>query len=156
MSLFRRRYGAGALHLLAHLAAFGLAGYALAQIVDGGQVGDFALWFIGAAVVHDLVFFPLYSALDRLLRRALPRRRLRPAGINYLRVPALLSGLLLLIYFPLILGLAGHNYFRASGHHLAGYARNWLLITAGLFAGSALVYAVRRAARRLSGGRSPK
>lgn len=144
------------MHLLAHLAAFGLAAYAVAQIVDGGQASDFVLWFIGAAVVHDLLFFPLYSVLDRVLGRVLPRRRPRSPGINYLRVPALLSGLLLLIYLPLILGLAGHNYFRASGHHLDGYVGNWLLITAGLFAGSALVYVIRRARGRLSRSRSPR
>ena len=41
------------------------------------------------------------------------------------------------------------------GHHLDGYARNWLLITAALFAASALVYAVGGCARarRVTHGR---
>ena len=30
-----------------------------------------------------------------------------------------------------------------SGHHLTHYLRNWLLITAVLFVGSGLIYAVR-------------
>jgi hypothetical protein len=37
------------------------------------------------------------------------------------------------------------------GHHVHGYGRNWLLITAGLFLASALIYA----ARTLT-GRSPR
>jgi hypothetical protein len=63
--------------------------------------------------------------------------------INYVRAPALISGLLLLVYFPLIFGTAENTYFGATGHHLHGYARNWLLITAALFTGSALLYALR-------------
>jgi ABC-type transport system involved in cytochrome c biogenesis permease component len=105
MSLFVRRYGARPLHLLAHLAAFAIAAYALTQIIDGG------------------------------------------AAVNHVRAPALISGLLLVVYFPLILGPAGKTYLHATGHHLHGYLRNWLLITAGLFAGSALVYAIRVRAR---------
>jgi hypothetical protein len=58
-------------------------------------------------------------------------------------VPALISGLLLLIYLPLISGAADHGYFLRSGHHIEGYLRNWLLISASLFLGSALIYALR-------------
>jgi hypothetical protein len=50
---------------------------------------------------------------------------------------------LLLVYFPVIFGPGDSTYFAATGHHLHGYGRNWLLITAVLFLGSALVYAVR-------------
>lgn len=140
-----RRYGAGPLHLIAHVAAFAIAGYALAQILNGGSIVNFIGWFAGAAVLHDIVFLPLYSVLDRLAGHGIRARvseRHAPV-INHLRAPALISGLLLLVYFPLILGSADHNYFRASGHHVAGYARNWLLITAALFAGSAVIYAIR-------------
>jgi fumarate reductase subunit D len=152
MSFFRRRYGAGPLHLLAHVAAFVIAVYAFAQIFSGGKVVNFVAWFVGAAVLHDLVFFPLYSGLDRLAHHG-TRRHLHRHDvpvINYLRVPALISGLLLLIYFPLILGLPDRNYLHATGHPIEGYARNWLLITAALFTGSALLYAIRlrRRARR--------
>jgi hypothetical protein len=130
--------------LLVHAAAFGVAGYALAQIIRGGSVVSFAVWFAGAAVLHDLVLLPLYSLLDRLARPALRRRpTLRVPLVNHVRVPALISGLLLLVYFPSILGLSDANYFADTGHHLEGYARNWLEITAVLFAASALVYAIR-------------
>jgi hypothetical protein len=139
-----RSLTAVSLHLLVHAAAFAVAAYALAQIVRGGSVVNFIFWFAGAAVLHDLVLLPLYSLLDRVAR--LPRR-LRPAPrvrvINHIRAPALISGVLLLVYFPSILGLSDRNYYAASGHHLHGYARNWLAITAVLLAGSVLVYVIR-------------
>ena len=145
MSFLRRRYGASPLHLLAHAAAFVIAAYAFAQGFRGGKVVNFVAWFFGAAVLHDLVFFPLYSGLDRLAHHATRHRgrKHEVAVVNYVRVPALISGLLLLIYFPLILGLVDRTYFHASGQHLEGYTRNWLLITAALFTGSAVLYAIR-------------
>jgi hypothetical protein len=152
MTLFRRRYGSTPLHLLAHLAAFAIAAFALAQIIDGGRWVNFVAWFVGAALLHDIVFLPLYSLLDRLAHGGARRLHMRTppfvrdAGVplvNHIRAPALISALLLLVYFPLILGSAEPAYLRATGHHLSGYVRNWLLITAALFLGSAIVYAVR-------------
>ncbi len=146
-ALLKRRYGAGGLHLIAHLAAFAIAGYALAQIIRGGRAVNFVVWFAGAALLHDIIFLPLYSLLDRLAGHGVHgphlRTRLRVPVINYVRAPALISGLLLLVYFPVILGSSENTYFGATGHHLHGYARNWLLVTATLFAGSAVLYALR-------------
>jgi uncharacterized membrane protein len=143
-----RLYGANPLHLAAHLAVFGVSAYAIAQILEGGFVENFLIWFAGAALLHDLVFLPLYTVLDGVASRA------RRPAINYLRVPALISGVLLLVYFPLILVRADGNYVRSTGHHVEHYVRNWLLITAALFAGSALVYLVRRfAGGGVPGGR---
>jgi hypothetical protein len=65
-TMFTRRYGASPLHLLGHIAAFTICAYALAQIVSGGAAVNFAVWFAGAALLHDLVFLPLYSLLDRV------------------------------------------------------------------------------------------
>jgi hypothetical protein len=152
VAFFTRRYGASPLHLLAHLAAVVLCAYALAQIISGGAAVNFAVWFGAAAVLHDLVFLPLYSLLDRLghgwarrVHMTAPRALRHPDVpiVNHLRAPALISGLLLLTYFPLILGSSGSTYLDATGHHLHGYMRNWLLITAALFVGSATVYAIR-------------
>jgi hypothetical protein len=125
--------------------AFAIAGYAVAQIVQRGAEVNFVAWFAGAALLHDLVLLPVYSVLDRVARRGRrgPRTRARPGAINYVRVPAAISGLLLLVYFPLIFGLSDRNYFAASGHHLHGYALRWLLISAALFGCSAVVYALR-------------
>lgn len=155
MTGFRRLYGSHPLHLIGHLAVFLVAGWAIDQIVGGGTVINWIAWFLGAALLHDLVLLPLYSLLDRLLGRVATAggaaRRL-PA-VNHLRVPAVISGILLLVYFPLILGYSSKNYRNDTGHSLAGYTRNWVLVTAGLFVGSALIYAVRTTRRR---PRSPR
>jgi hypothetical protein len=151
----RRRYGSGPLHLLGHLAVFFIAAWAIAQILGGGAVVNWTAWFVGAVLLHDLVLVPLYSALDRglgLAGRRRPRGFRRPIG-NHLRVPAAISGILLVVYFPLILGLSATNYRNDTGHRLEGYTRNWLLITAGLFLASAIVYLIR-AAPRSGPGRS--
>jgi hypothetical protein len=147
---FGQRYGAGGLHLLGHLAAFAVAAYALAQIVHSGRVVNFVAWFGGAAILHDVVFLPLYSLLDRLASHRVHRARPRAAVplINHVRVPALISGLLLLVYFPLILDTADRTYLGASGHHPAGYLRNWVLISVALFGGSAIAYGFRTRLRR--------
>jgi hypothetical protein len=144
LQLFRRLYGTSPLHLLAHLAAFAIAVFALTQIINGGIVINFIVWFGGAAVLHDLVAFPLYSGLDRIARVGTGERVSRRVPvINHVRAPALISGVLLLVYFPLILKTADSTYFSATGHHVHGYLRNWLLITAALFLASATIYAVR-------------
>ena len=149
MTGFRRLYGAHPLHLIGHVAVFFVAGWAIQQILGSGVVVNWIAWFLGAALLHDLVLLPLYSVLDRLLGRVVPAAgRGRPPAINYVRVPAVISGILLLVYFPLILGYSGKNYRNDTGHSLAGYTRNWLLITVGLFVGSILVYAVRSRRRR--------
>ncbi|NJQ01652.1 hypothetical protein [Streptomyces zingiberis] len=85
----------------------------------------------------------------------------RTAGgrVNHIRVPALFSGLLLLVWWPLITG-PPDCYTAATGLDGEGFGRRWLLVTAALFAvsaGWALVSAVRgRAAgpgRRDAAGR---
>jgi hypothetical protein len=134
-----RSLAAAAAQLTAQGLAFAIAAYAVAQIVRGGSVVNFAVWFGGAAVLHDLVLLPGYSVLDRVTGHRRERAPQRVPLVNYIRAPALISGLLLLIYFPLILGLSADNYFAATGHHLHGYLGHWLEITAILFAGSALL-----------------
>lgn len=142
---FKRRYGARPIHLVVHVVGLAIAAYALAQLLGEKRWVNFAAWFLAAAVLHDLVLLPVYTALDHVLRARLPGRPAehRVPIVNHVRAPALISGLLLLIYFPLILGPAGPAYFSATGHHPSGYLRNWLLITLALFGGSAAVYAVR-------------
>ncbi len=140
----RRGYGGSALHLLAHGLGFALAAYALAQVFRAGGAVSFAVWLLGAALLHDLLLLPAYSLADRLLSRAARRVARLPGAVNYVRVPALLSGLLLLIHFPMILGLSEHRYFLASGRHLGGtYARNWAFVSVALFAGAAVLYGIR-------------
>ncbi|MGO9902804.1 MAG: hypothetical protein ACLP0J_24645 [Solirubrobacteraceae bacterium] len=156
---FKRRYGASPLHLLAHIVMFAIVAYAIVQLLGQKHWVNWAGWFLAAALLHDLVLLPAYSALDAASHSFLRRVHLHlPGGdprdpahvplVNHVRAPALISGLLLLIYFPLILGPAGPGYLSASGHHPSGYLRNWLLITLSLFIASAVIYAVRVRSRR--------
>jgi hypothetical protein len=159
MEGFRRLYGSSPLHLVGHVAVLFVAGWAIDQIVDGGSVVNWLAWFLGAALLHDLVLLPVYAGLDRVLGRAAPshsRPPRAPAVINHLRMPAAISGILLLVYFPVILGYSAHNYRADTGHRLTGYTRNWLLITAVLFACSGLVYALRATRHRRHRPRDPR
>ena len=154
-----RWYGANPLHLLALLGCFALAGYAAAQLVPSRPLGV-AVWFLGAVVAHDLLLVPLYSLADRSATAAIRHRApaLPTIGwINYLRVPAALSGLLLLVWFPLILRL--HTRYHASTTLSADlYLWHWLGVTGVLFLLSAITFALRlRTARRPASppGRQP-
>lgn len=135
----RRLYGEGPLHLILLTATFCLAGYAGVRLLDGDTVGVL-LWFAGSAVLHDLVLLPVYAGADRALRAALGPRR---ALVNFVRVPAFLSGLLLLVWFPLITRRTERRYEAAAGTSPDVYFGNWLLITGALFALSALWLLVR-------------
>jgi len=150
-SAWRRTYGANPLQLLALLGCFALSGWAALQVARAPLAVRTGLWFLAAVIAHDLVLFPLYALLDRSLGSLTHRIRHRPApgsSVNYVRVPALLSGLLLLVFAPGILRRGGQAFGRASGLDQSPYLGRWLAITAVLFLGSAVVYAVRRGSRR--------
>ncbi|MFE6157658.1 hypothetical protein ACFQ7F_01910 [Streptomyces sp. NPDC056486] len=150
----RRWYGEGPLQLLVLLASFTLAGYAGVRLLDGDRL-MIAVWFVGAALVHDLLFVPAYALVDRALRAAAGRRAREgwSAGwINFVRVPAFLSGLLLLVWFPLVTGQVG-RYESATGLPAGVFLARWLIVTAALFAGAALcrvlqAWRARRSARK--------
>jgi hypothetical protein len=144
---FRRRYGASPLHLLAHLVGLAIAAFALTRIFSGGDVKVLLLWYLGLAIAHDLVFVPAYIGLDRVFRAAIARLprpiRTGPPVINHVRAPAVISALLLIIYFPLITRRNRGWYFELSGHYLTHYLGTWLSISAVLFLASGLIYATR-------------
>jgi hypothetical protein len=141
---FVRWYGANPLHLLALLASFALAGYAAARLVASHPFGV-AFWFLGAVIGHDLLLMPLYSLADKSALAAIRHRAPRwpvVRWINYLRVPAGLSGLLLLVWFPLILRL--HTDYHASTTLSADpFLWHWLAVTGALFLLSAALLALR-------------
>jgi hypothetical protein len=143
MATLRRRYGASPLHLIGHLLAIVIAVYAVSNVLHPrySRGLNFLVWLLAGAVLHDFVLAPAYALLDRLVR-ALPR-----SVVNHVRFPAVVSGAMLLVYWPLIFVRADGNYVRATGHHVEGFATRWLLITAGLFLASALLFAARAAAR---------
>jgi hypothetical protein len=136
-----RRYGHGPLHLLGHLALVALAAFALSKMFRADvapRPANLALWLALGALVHDLVLLPAYSLVDRAVR-------LLPAPlVNHVRFPMAISGLLLLVWFPLILERQPRNYVNALGREPPDFLGRWLAVTAALFAVSALLYAVRR------------
>jgi hypothetical protein len=139
-----RWYGASPLHLLALLGGFALAGYAAARLVPSRPLG-IATWFLGAVIGHDLLLMPLYTLADRsaaaVIRHRAPRLPALP-WINYLRVPAALSGLLLLVWFPLILRLRT-RYQASTTLSPDPYLWHWLAVTGVLFLASAVALALR-------------
>ncbi|MFC9468858.1 hypothetical protein [Streptomyces coelicoflavus] len=133
--------------------SFALAGYAGVRLLAGDWLGV-ALWFVGAALLHDLVLLPLYAMADRAVVRGLGALRHRE-WVPYVRVPAAFSGLLLLVWFPLIGGRVDASYAGVTGLSADGFPARWLLITAVLFGGSALLLAVRLLLRSATKRRSP-
>jgi hypothetical protein len=166
--IFRRHYGASPLHLLGLLASLAVAGLAMAGWFDKPlpSVERVLIWFAAAIVAHDLVLLPLYSLVDRLgLRLTRPRgeaaadppdlgrlsaERVRAPGWVYIRVPLLLSGLLLLVFVPEILRLGNSTFKVASGQSQHVYLLRYLLACVALFACSALAYVLRHPRPRWS------
>jgi hypothetical protein len=138
--------------LLAHLALLPVCVWALAQVfsVSSAKAAmGVAIWLVAAAVLHDLLLVPLYSGLDRLAQLAL-----RGARVNYVRVPAGLSLLLLGVFWGTIGGKGEGAYHAVSGRSFDGYGPRWLLVTTALFGASGVTYLARRAsARRRRPGR---
>src|ERR1700761_7339958 len=152
-------YGASPLHLLTMIGSFALAGYAAAELLPVNPVG-ILVWLIAAVIGHDLLLMPLYTLADRSATAVFRHRPLNlPAGpwINYLRVPAMLSGLLLLIWFPLIFRLPA-RFPASTTLPLDPYLWHWLAVTGALFLLSATALALRLGAvrRRARNGSAPE
>jgi hypothetical protein len=157
MKWIRKRYGAHPVHLLLMIACFAIAAYALTRIEDQGELAVTVVVFAAALVLHDFVGWPIYTWLDRLAqrwtgRRASGRRASGPRPevpwINHLRVPSFISGVLLIIAFPLIAQLKHSYYAAVSGVSETAYLAHWLLVTALMFVLSALIYLLRVALAR--------
>ena len=152
-------YGSSQLHLLAVIVTMSFAAYGALRIAEGSDAVNTFLWLGGAIVAHDLISFPLYSGLNLIAHRSFVGPLRGPATeravplINHIRIPAILSGFALAAWFPLILRLSAENYRLKSGLNADVFLARWLLITAALFLGSALIYAVRlRGATRSPAG----
>ena len=149
MRRFTDRYGARPAHLLALLACFAIAGYAASFLLGDPALLRVLTWFVGAAVVHDLVLFPLYALADRVLRR-LPRARV--PLVNHVRVPLLGAGLTFLVFMPGIVRHGEATHLAATGLDQQPYLGRWLVLVAAMAVLSALVLLVRLAvATRPSG-----
>lgn len=140
---FARLYGARVWHLLVLLALAAVTAYAVSRLLDDPALWRIALWFVGAAVVWDLLLGPAYAAADAGLRAVLGRLRTRGVRpLNYVRVPAALSSLLLLVWAPLILQRSEGVYRAKTGLTQDPYLDRWLVVTAVLFAAAAAAYVV--------------
>jgi hypothetical protein len=153
MSTFRRVYGSHPLHLLTLVAGFALFGYVIATITGRALWNpntwwqSIAVWFAAAIIAHDLVLFPIYAVADRLLlTTGAGRIRVsRVPVVNYIRVPVLASGLTLLVFLPGIIKQGAPTFRAATGLTQDVFLGRWLLLTAAVFAVSAVVYAIRLA-----------
>jgi len=157
--LAARLYGERLFHLIVVLAALALGAYAISVLGLRDLFNravwwqSIAVWFAVAVIGHDLILFPVYALGDRLLRRSRdaptdgegasqhPSRRIPLT--NYLRMPTLAAGLLLLIFLPGIIEQGAPTYLAATGQTQAPYLSRWLLLTAAFYLTSALCYAVR-------------
>ena len=158
MNKFRSLYGASPLHLLAVIASLAIAGYGFMRIFDSPAPESTMLFFIAAVFAHDLIAFPLYSALNQIAGRSagenanwwVSQQEVQP--LNYIRIPSVISAFLLLLYFPLIFRLSAERYMANSGQSADVFLGRWLGIVAVLFTVSALLYAIRlrTASRRKS------
>ncbi len=157
---FAAFYGSRPLHLLTMLSGFALLGYVLATFKpatlwnSGVWWQSIAVWLAAAVIAHDLLLFPLYALADRLLSLRTGRSgRPKVAARNHIRVPALGAGLTLLIFLPGIIQQGAPTYQAATGQNQQPFLGRWLLLTAAMFAASALCYAARLAGARYRAGR---
>ncbi|ORW00917.1 hypothetical protein [Mycobacterium kyorinense] len=150
---FRGCYGSNPLHLLTMLAGFALLGYVIVTAgpsvlwrPEGAWWKSIAVWFVGAIVAHDFVLFPIYSLADRLLGIPVKRQRRGAPHVpvrTYLRVPALGSALILLLFFPDIVEQGAPLYLADTGLTQQPFFGRWLLLSATMFATSAVIYGAR-------------
>jgi hypothetical protein len=148
MSRFRAVYGSSPLHLLALLGCLALSAAAVRALGTGPPAVRTAVWFLAALLAHDLLLYPLYTLADRSLSAALLRRRAARGSVNWVRVPALLSGLLLLVFWPVVTRHSEGSYSYASGLSQDVFLTRYLLLTGALFLASALLFALTRTRAR--------
>jgi hypothetical protein len=139
--------------LLVFAVGFVVAGYAVWRIKVQGGLVHLVVWMALAVVIHDLVAWPLYTLADRAAIRASARSRV--PWINHVRVPAVMSAVLLLISLPLVLRLTAGAYRGYAGESESPYLWHWLAIVAALSTASAIAYVVRVVRSRRAGPRSP-
>lgn len=154
---FRAVYGSNPLHLLTLIAGFALFGYVLATIKPSTLWNpntwwqSILVWFAAAIVAHDLVLFPIYSLIDRILvagSRLRPRIEASVPVLNCVRIPAMGAALALLVFLPGIIQQGAPVYAAATGQTQEPFLGRWLLLTAAMFAISAVVYGIRLASAR--------
>lgn len=157
LARFRAVYGSNPLHLLTLVAGFALFGYVLATVKPvtlwnpNTWWQSILVWFAAAIIAHDLVLFPVYALVNRVLvaaNRIRPRAQTSVPVLNYVRVPAMGAALTLLVFLPGIIKQGAPVYAAATGQTQEPFLGRWLLLTAAMFAISAAAYGVRVALAR--------
>jgi hypothetical protein len=152
----RRFYGAQPLHLLATIVSFAIVAAGVAGWFQAGSdPRGILLWVLGSGVAFEWILLPLAWLLDRIaLGSHVGRRgaRFGPRNRAYIRVPALLSALLLIVFAPLIFEADTPDFEATTGFRPPDYLARWLLATAAMFVISAFAYAL--SLRRGRGGDS--
>ena len=103
------------------------------------------VWFAAAIIAHDLLLYPAYAGIDRVLTRF--------RAVNYLRVPLLASGLTFLLFLPGIVRQGTEAHVAATGLDQQPYLVRWLLLCAAFFAASGLAYLASALLRRVKRSR---
>lgn len=164
---WRASYGASPWHFVVHLAGIALIAWALSQSFDARYskaAVNLAIWMVAGAVIHDGIALPLYVVGDRTARwlwapigRRLARSGVRRVpGNGHVRVPLVMSAVMLLVFLPNIQHRAPIGHRLSTGlAEQPDYLGRWIAITVGLFAISLLIYGLRltgaaAAARRAS------
>ena len=108
------------------------------QLVEGGGAAAVSavIWFAGAVLLHDLVAFPAYTAADRALTGAQRSARPRVPWVNHVRVPVVVSLLVLAMLWPSVTR-------RVDEVGVEDYVWRWLGLTAALSVASAAWYVLR-------------
>jgi hypothetical protein len=125
------------LFLLPGFAALGFGTLGLLRD-DRVPVPAWLTWFLGSALVHDLVIAPVVVAVGAVLARLLPRPARPPIVVGLV-----VSGFLTLVALPFVLDLGTS---REPGFLPQDYGRNLLLLIAGVMA-VAVVWAAAATAR---------
>jgi hypothetical protein len=128
------------LFVLPGLAAVLYGGYGLLTAGSRVPLGSWLTWFVGSALLHDLVIAPVWIGLGWLAARFLPSAA-RPAIV----VGAAVAGILTLVALPWVLGVGADP--DNPSFLPRDYGRNLLLVDVGVLVVAALwaTVATRRA-----------
>ena len=90
------------LFLVPGLAAVAVGGYGLWTSLSTTAQISWGIWFVGSALLHDLVIAPLWIGLGWVAAKVLPRPARAPVVVG-----AALSGSITLVALPFALGFGG-------------------------------------------------
>lgn len=119
------------LFVLPGLAAVGYGAVGLVSAGERVPLLAWATWFVGSALLHDLVIAPAWIGLGWLAARVLPRPAL-PAAV----VGGAVAGVLVLVALPYVLGPGARPDNPSFLPHDIG--RNLPLIVVGVLVASAI------------------